>query len=155
MNKAIFAAGCFWGIQEIFDSVPGVINTVVGYTGGHDENPTYESVCSGETNHTEAIEIEFDSAKVSLHKPLEIFWTIHDPTTKNRQGLDIGTQYRSAIFYLNNEQKLTYEESKLKMNHEKFKEKIITEISQAKTFFPAEEYHQKYNQKMKGKYGIS
>tara|TARA_B100001093_G_C26748023_1_gene979784 strand:+ start:905 stop:1372 length:468 start_codon:yes stop_codon:yes gene_type:complete len=155
MNKVIFAAGCFWSIQESFDSIPGVLNTVVGYTGGNDDKPTYESVCSGETNHAEAIEIEFNSSEVSLQKLLDVFWTIHDPTTKDRQGPDIGTQYRSEIFYLNNEQKFIYEQSKLKMNQNKFKGKIVTEISKAKTFFPAEEYHQKYNKKMKANYGIS
>ena len=155
MNKAIFAAGCFWGIQDFYSSIPGVVKTAVGYTGGTSNNPNYEEVCSGTTGHAEAVWIEFDSTIVTFDKLLNEFWSIHDPTTLNRQGPDMGTQYRSAIFYTNNEQKKIAEESKLQMNKEKFNGKIVTEINKFSTFFPAEEYHQNYNKKLKQKYGIS
>jgi len=155
MNKAIFAAGCFWGIQDFYSSIPGVIKTAVGYTGGTSNNPNYEEVCSGTTGHAEAVWIEFDSTIVTFDKLLNEFWSIHDPTTLNRQGPDTGTQYRSAIFYTNNDQKKIAEESKLQMNKEKFNGKIVTEINKFSTFFPAEEYHQNYNKKLKQKYGIS
>lgn len=155
MSKAIFAAGCFWCIQEIYEAMPGVTKTTVGYIGGHTPSPTYEEVCTGNTNHAEAIEIEFDETIISFEKLLNTFWEIHDPTTLNRQGPDIGTQYRSAIFYTNEEQKKISENSIHILNKEKFKGKIVTEITKATTFFPAEEYHQHYNRKMKKKYGIS
>ena len=155
MNKAIFAAGCFWGVQEIFDSVPGVLKTTVGYTGGTTTQPTYETICTGTTNHAEAIEIEFDTSMTSFNELLKVFWTIHDPTTKNRQGPDIGTQYRSAIFFFNNQQKLDAEQYKLQLNKEKYNEKIVTEIMKSSIFYPAEDYHQNYNKKTKEKYGIS
>ena len=155
MNKAIFAAGCFWHIQEIYDSLKGVIKTSVGYTGGNTVDPTYEEVCNGGSNHSEAIEVLFDEKIISYEDLLNQFWTIHDPTTLNRQGPDIGTQYRSAIYYINHSQKIVAEESKAKMNAGKFKGEVITEITQASTFYFAEEYHQNYNKKMKEKYGIS
>ena len=155
MNKAIFAAGCFWGIQDFYSSIPGVVKTAVGYTGGTSNNPNYEEVCSGTTGHAEAVWIEFDSTIVTFDKLLNEFWSIHDPTTLNRQGPDMGTQYRSAIFYTNNDQKKIAEESKLQMNKEKFNGKIVTEINKFSTFFPAGEYHQNYNKKLKKKYGIS
>lgn len=155
MSKAIFAAGCFWCIQEVFEAMSGVTKTTVGYIGGHTPSPTYEEVCTGNTNHAEAIEIEFDETIISFKKLLNTFWEIHDPTTLNRQGPDIGTQYRSAIFYTNEEQKKISENSIHILNKEKFKGKIVTEITKATTFFPAEEYHQHYNRKMKKKYGIS
>ena len=155
MNKAIFAAGCFWHIQEIYDSLKGVIKTSVGYTGGNTVDPTYEEVCNGGSNHSEAIEVLFDEKIISYEDLLNQFWTIHDPTTLNRQGPDIGTQYRSAIYYTNNSQKIIAEESRIKMNIDKFKGGIVTEITQASTFYFAEEYHQNYNKKMKEKYGIS
>ena len=155
MSKAIFAAGCFWCIQEIYESMSGVTKTTVGYIGGHTSNPTYEEVCMGNTNHAEAIEIEFDETIISFEKLLNTFWEIHDPTTLNRQGPDIGTQYRSAIFYTNEEQKKISENSIHILNKEKFKGKIVTEITKATAFYPAEEYHQHYNIKMKKKYGIS
>jgi len=155
MSKAIFAAGCFWCIQEIYESMSGVTKTTVGYIGGHTPFPTYEEVCSGSTNHAEAIEIEFNETIISFEKLLNTFWEIHDPTTLNRQGPDIGTQYRSAIFYTNTEQKKISENSINTLNKEKFEGKIVTEITKATTFFPAEEYHQHYNRKMKKKYGIS
>jgi peptide-methionine (S)-S-oxide reductase len=155
MSKAIFAAGCFWCIQEIYEAMSGVTKTTVGYIGGHTPSPTYKEVCTGNTNHAEAIKIEFDETIISFEKLLNSFWEIHDPTTLNRQGPDIGTQYRSAIFYTNEEQKKISENSIHILNKEKFKGKIVTEITKATTFFPAEEYHQHYNRKMKKKYGIS
>ena len=154
MNKAIFATGCFWCVQEIYDSIPGVINTTVGYTGGDTINPTYEEVCSGTTNHAEAIEIEYDPKLISYEELLKQFSIMHDPTTLNRQGPDIGTQYRSAIFYLDDEQKKIAEQSKIKMNNEQFNGTIVTEITKSSIFYPAEKYHQKYNEKMKKQYGI-
>ena len=155
MNKAIFAAGCFWCIQEIYDAMDGVTKTTVGYIGGNTQSPTYEDVCTGDTNHAEAIEIEYDETIIKFEKLLDTFWEIHDPTTLNRQGPDVGTQYRSAIFYTNEEQRIKSEESKKNLNINKFNGKIVTEITKATTFYPAEEYHQHYNLKMKKKYGIS
>jgi len=155
MNKIILAAGCFWGVQEIFDSTPGVTKTEAGYTGGHIENPTYEMICSGTTNHAEAVEVQFDSKIISYNQLLKIFWTIHDPTTLNKQGPDNGTQYRSAIFYLNDAQRLEAEESKSEINTKKYKGRVVTEITKHSIFYTAEEYHQHYNKKNKEKYGIS
>ncbi|MGA0790661.1 MAG: peptide-methionine (S)-S-oxide reductase MsrA [Pelagibacteraceae bacterium] len=155
MNKAIFAAGCFWCIQEIYDAMDGVTKTTVGYIGGNTQSPTYEDVCTGDTNHAEAIEIEYDETIIKFETLLNTFWEIHDPTTLNRQGPDVGTQYRSAIFYTNEDQRIKSEESKKNLNINKFNGKIVTEITKATTFYPAEEYHQHYNLKMKKKYGIS
>ena len=155
MNKAIFAAGCFWCIQEIYNAMDGVNKTTVGYIGGNTQSPTYEDVCTGDTNHAEAIEIEYDETIIKFETLLNTFWEIHDPTTLNRQGPDIGTQYRSAIFYTNEEQRIKSEESKKNLNINKFNGKIVTEIIEATAFYPAEEYHQHYNLKMKKKYGIS
>ena len=155
MNKAIFAAGCFWCIQEIYNAMDGVNKTTVGYIGGNTQSPTYEDVCTGDTNHAEAIEIEYDETIIKFETLLNTFWEIHDPTTLNRQGPDVGTQYRSAIFYTNEEQRIKSEESKKNLNINKFNGKIVTEITRATTFYPAEEYHQHYNLKMKKKYGIS
>lgn len=155
MNKAIFAAGCFWCIQEIYDAMDGVSKTTVGYIGGNTQSPTYEDVCTGDTNHAEAIEIEYDETIIKFETLLNTFWEIHDPTTLNRQGPDVGTQYRSAIFYTDEEQRIKSEESKKNLNIKKFNGKIVTEIIKATTFYPAEEYHQHYNLKMKKKYGIS
>lgn len=155
MNKAIFAAGCFWCIQEIYNAMDGVNKTTVGYIGGNTQSPTYEDVCTGDTNHAEAIEIEYDETIIKFETLLNTFWEIHDPTTLNRQGPDVGTQYRSAIFYTNEEQRIKSEESKKNLNINKFNGKIVTEITKATSFYPAEEYHQHYNLKMKKKYGIS
>ena len=155
MNKAIFAAGCFWCIQEIYNAMDGVNKTTVGYIGGNTQSPTYEDVCTGDTNHAEAIEIEYDETIIKFEKLLNTFWEIHDPTTLNRQGPDVGTQYRSAIYYTNEDQRIKSEESKKNLNINKFNGKIVTEITKATTFYPAEEYHQHYNLKMKKKYGIS
>src|SRR3989338_9379303 len=123
LEKAIFVAGCFWGVQAAFDKDDGIIKTTVGYTGGNLKNPSYEDVCSNKTGHAEAILAEFNSKIVSYEKLLEIFWKIHDPTTLNKQGLDIGTQYRSAIFYFNDEQRILASNSKDKEG-KKYKNKI-------------------------------
>lgn len=144
-QKAAFAAGCFWGVEEIFRTLPGVIATRVGYTGGHTKKPNYKEVCTDTTGHAEAVEITFDPTIISYQQLLKIFWENHDPTTSNRQGPDIGTQYRSAIFFHDKEQKNLASESKEEMNASgKFLRPIVTEIAQASEFFEAEEYHQKY-----------
>jgi peptide-methionine (S)-S-oxide reductase len=146
MEKATFAAGCFWGVEPIFEQIDGVEKTIVGYTGGKTENPTYEQVCSDKTGHAEAVQIIFNPEKTTYQKLLETFWMAHDPTQKNRQGPDIGTQYRSAIFYHTEEQKQIAELSK-KQKEKDLGIKIQTEITSVKEFYPAEEYHQKYLKK--------
>jgi len=149
-QKAIFAAGCFWGVEANFRKIEGVVSTRVGYTGGHFSNPTYKKVCSHKTGHAETVEITFDPSKVSYDDLLEIFWSIHDPTTLNRQGPDIGDQYRSAIFYLNKEQREKAESLKAKLEASKrFKNPIVTQIVSASDFWQAEEYHQQYVEKRK------
>jgi len=153
VQKAIFAAGCFWGVESNFRKVEGVISTRVGYIGGEFKNPTYKAVCSINTGHAEAIEITFDPSKVSYNKLLDVFWTIHDPTTLNRQGPDIGSQYRSAIFYIDSEQNEIALNSKAKLEAEnRFKRPIVTQIVPASEFWEAEEYHQQYNEKRKGRF---
>ena len=147
MEKATFAAGCFWHVEEVFSKVKGVLGTKVGYTGGKEKNPSYERVCSDETGHAEAIEITYDPRIVSYEELLDIFWKIHDPTQINRQGPDIGKQYRTAIFYHNEKQKKSAEESKKERQRE-FNNKIATEIVPIKDFYKAEEYHQRYMEKM-------
>jgi peptide-methionine (S)-S-oxide reductase len=151
MNIAIFAAGCFWGIEKKFDLTKGVIKVEVGYTGGDTKNPTYEQVCYEETGHAEAVRINFDEKIISYKELLNVFWSCHNPTTLNRQGPDIGKQYRSAIFYLNDKQKVEAEESKKTMNETMFDNNIVTEITKFDEFYLAEEYHQKYLKKL-GKY---
>lgn len=146
MEKATFGAGCFWGVEEAFDGLNGVLSTRVGYTGGSAPDPTYKDVCSGDTGHAEVVEVEFDPNKISYEELLEIFWKIHDPTTVNRQGPDIGTQYRSAIFTHSDEQKKLAETSK-ENAAKRFEKPIVTQIIPATTFFEAEEYHQKYFKK--------
>jgi peptide-methionine (S)-S-oxide reductase len=146
MEKATFAAGCFWGIEAVFEKIEGVEKITVGYTGGKTKNPTYEQVCTGKTGHAEAVQIIYNPKIITYEQLLETFWMIHDPTQKNRQGPDIGTQYRSAIFYHNQEQKHMAEESK-KQKEKYLEVKIQTEITLAKEFYPAEEYHQKYLKK--------
>ncbi|MFA6036869.1 MAG: peptide-methionine (S)-S-oxide reductase MsrA [Legionellales bacterium] len=145
---ATFAAGCFWGVEELFSQIPGVLATRVGYTGGHTENPTYQQVCSDTTGHAEALEVTFDPTLVSYEKLLEVFWHNHNPTQKNRQGPDVGSQYRSVIFYHNEAQKQLAEKSKQSLEDaHQFQNPIVTEIVPASTFYPAEEYHQKYLKK--------
>ncbi len=142
---ATFAAGCFWGVEFKFAHVKGVVNTTVGYTGGHLNNPRYEDVCSDETGHAESVQVEFDHKLVSYEKLLEVFWNLHDPTQFHRQGPDVGSQYRSAIFYNDEEQKKAAIKSKEKLEKSgKYKKPIVTEISKAAEFYRAEEYHQKY-----------
>ena len=150
MEKATFAAGCFWHVEEAFRQIKGVISTIVGYMGGTLQNPTYEDVCTDKTGHAEVVEITFDPQKISYDDLLTVFWQIHDPTTKNKQGPDTGTQYRSAIFYHSLEQKTVAEQSKQKLQQtKKYNKKIVTEITEATTFYPAEEYHQHYLAKHK------
>jgi len=146
MEKATFGAGCFWGVEAAFQKINGVTKTTVGYMGGDLKNPTYEQVCTDKTGHAEVIQIIYDSNQISYEKLLETFWEIHDPTQLNRQGPDVGKQYRSVIFYHNNKQKMIAEESK-KQIQKKYSKEIVTEISPAREFYPAEEYHQKYLQK--------
>jgi peptide-methionine (S)-S-oxide reductase len=147
-KKATFAAGCFWGVEAAFANVPGVVSTQVGYTGGHTENPTYKQVCTDRTGHAEAVEVRYDPAKLSYEQLLEVFWNIHDPTTLNRQGPDVGTQYRSAILYHNEQQRDAAIASKEKVEQSgKFKRPIVTEIAPASRFYRAEEYHQRYFEK--------
>jgi len=146
MKKATFAAGCFWGIEAAFEKIKGVEKTTVGYTGGKTKNPTYEQVCTGATNHTEAIEIIYNPDEIKYEQLLETFWMMHDPTQKNRQGPDIGTQYRSAIFYHNQEQKQIAKQSK-KQKEKDLGVKIQTEITAASEFYESEEYHQKHLKK--------
>lgn len=149
-EKATFAAGCFWGIESAFRQLigKGVKSTRVGYTGGHFKNPTYEDVCSHKTGHAEAVEIEYDPGKISYKELLEVFWSIHDPTTPDRQGPDVGSQYRSAIFFHTPKQRRLAEESKTKLEKSKrLKNSIVTQIVPAKEFYPAEDYHQQYFEK--------
>lgn len=146
-ETATFAAGCFWGVEETFRKTKGVVNTMVGYTGGNMKNPSYEDVCSDETGHAEAVQIEFDPKKVSYEKLLDIFWQNHDPTQLNRQGPDIGSQYRSAVFYHNEKQRKAALKSKEMLGKSgKYNKPIVTEILPAADFYRAEEYHQKYRQ---------
>ena len=150
---AVLAGGCFWGMEEIIRKIPGVIETKVGYTGGNLPNPTYKLVCSGLTGHAEAVQIAFDPSKISYEEVLGYFFRMHDPTTLNRQHNDIGTQYRSAIFYQFDEQKQTAERVKERVNKSgKFKKPVVTEITKATEFFSAEDYHQKYLVKNPGGY---
>lgn len=152
-ETAIFAGGCFWGMQEILRQIPGVIQTTVGYTGGTVPNPTYETVCSHTTGHAEAVQIVFDPAKLSYEQLLGYFFRMHDPTTRDRQHNDIGSQYRSAIFYTSEEQKQIAERVKAEVDKSgKWKRPIVTEITKATVFYPAEEYHQDYLQKNPGGY---
>jgi len=147
-KKATFAAGCFWGVETAFSEMPGVISTTAGYTGGTTENPTYKQVCSGTTGHAEAVEITYDPSRVSYEQLLEVFWNIHDPTTYNRQGPDVGAQYRSAIFYHTPEQLAEAKNSIEKLERSgRFEGSIVTEIKPAAKFYPAEEYHQQYLKK--------
>ena len=145
-EKATFAAGCFWGVEAAFRGVPGVIDTTVGYAGGHTDDPTYEQVCSHTTGHAEAVEVEFDPEQVSYDELLRVFWDNHDPTQKNRQGWDIGDQYRTSIFFESPEQEQAARAS-LEREQERHRKPIVTEIVPAPRFWPAEEYHQRYLEK--------
>jgi peptide-methionine (S)-S-oxide reductase len=148
VKKAAFAAGCFWGVEKILGELPGVVSTRVGYSGGRTKNPSYEEVCSGRTGHAEAVEISYDPAKISYEELLLTFWQYHDPTTRDRQGPDIGSQYRSVVFYHDAEQRTAAERSvKLLEKARVFKNPIVTEIVPAAGFYAAEEYHQKYLKK--------
>lgn len=147
-ETAMFGAGCFWGVEEAFRTLPGVIMTEVGYSGGHTSNPTYEEVCTDTTGHAEVVRIVFDPSKISYSDLLDVFWRIHDPTTLNRQGPDVGTQYRSVIFTFSDEQRRLAEASKKRLTDEKrFPRPIVTQIEPAGPFTRAEEYHQQYLKK--------
>jgi peptide-methionine (S)-S-oxide reductase len=150
LEIATFAAGCFWGVEDAFMKAKGVKSTRVGYTGGSLLNPTYEDVCTDKTGHAEAIQLEYDPKEISYEELLELFWSIHNPTTKNRQGPDIGTQYRSSIFYHSSEQEKIAKQLKQELDNSKYQNKIVTEIVPASKFYSAEEYHQKYYQKIGG-----
>ena len=148
MEKATFAGGCFWGVEAAFRLVRGVLSTTVGYTGGTVENPSYEDVCTGRTGHAEAVEVVFDPARVSYDDLLEVFWANHDPTTLNRQGPDVGTQYRSAIYVHNDEQKDAALASRERLERSGgLRRPIVTEITAASPFYRAEDYHQQYLEK--------
>ncbi len=149
-ETATFGTGCFWCTETIFEKLKGVESAVSGYSGGTKENPTYKEVCTGNTGHAEVIQVTFDPSIISFKDLLEVFWKTHDPTTLNRQGEDVGTQYRSVIFYHNDEQKKVAEEYKTKLESAKvFKDPIVTEITKFKNFFPAENYHQDYYEQNK------
>ncbi len=145
METATFAAGCFWGVEAAFRRVPGVVEAEVGYSGGETADPSYEEVCSGRTGHAEAVRLSFDPAKVSYDRLLEVFWDLHDPTTPNRQGPDVGTQYRSAIFVHDEAQAAAARASKERLEAEgRYRAPIVTEIVPAGPFYRAEDYHQQY-----------
>ena len=146
MTKALIGAGCFWGIEEYFRKLNGVMDTKVGYSGGHTKNPSYEEVCAGNTNHAEVVQIIFDEELITYENILDHFWKCHDPTQLNRQGFDIGSQYRSVIYYYTDDQQKSAEKSKNK-KQTLLNNKIVTEIDKAKKFFLAEEYHQLYIKK--------
>jgi peptide-methionine (S)-S-oxide reductase len=148
-KKATFGAGCFWGIEAAFRQVEGVVDATVGYMGGWVKNPSYEMVCSDQTGHAEVAQVEFDPSRVSFERLLEVFWAIHDPTTLNRQGPDFGGQYRSVVFFHDDEQKTAAELAKKRLESlRRYKSAIVTEISPATDFYPAEEYHQRYYERM-------
>jgi len=148
MQKALLGAGCFWGVEEYFRKIPGVKDTKVGYSGGYTKNPTYEIVCEGMTDHVEVLQIDFDENEISYEKLLDHFWICHDPTTLDRQGPDIGRQYRSVIFYNSDTQKKIAENSKKKQLLN-FNNSIVTEITKADIFYLAEDYHQRFIYKRK------
>jgi peptide-methionine (S)-S-oxide reductase len=147
-ETATFAAGCFWGVEELYRHLPGVVDTMVGYTGGHFENPTYRDVCNGKTGHAEAVQVIYDPKKISFQKLLDVFWENHDPTQLNRQGQDEGAQYRSVIFYHSPEQQRAAAAAKRELEASgKYDEPIVTEIKPAAAFHRAEEHHQQYLEK--------
>jgi peptide-methionine (S)-S-oxide reductase len=148
MEKATFGAGCFWGVEELFRNTAGVNSATSGYAGGKTKNPTYEDVCSHQTDHAEVVEVEFDPAQVTYEQLLDIFWSNHDPTTRDRQGPDIGSQYRSVVFYHSPEQKAAAERKKSQLDQSgRFRRPIVTQIEAAPAFYRAEEYHQQYLRK--------
>lgn len=148
MVKATFGAGCFWGVEAAFRLVTGVTSAAVGYLGGTLKNPTYHDVCTGKTGHAEVVQLEYDPSLVSYEELLNVFWSLHDPTTLNRQGPDVGTQYRSAIFFHNAEQEAVAKASKEKLQSSgRYKRDIVTEMTPASEFYRAEEYHQQYIEK--------
>src|ERR1041384_4132113 len=147
-EKATFGAGCFWGVEETFRNLKGVTSTAVGYAGGTKDNPSYEDVCSDETGHAEVVQLEFDPAQIRYDQLLDVFWSTHNPTMMNRQGPDVGTQYRSVIFYHSPEQRAAAEASKAALEKSgKFRNPIVTQIEPAPKFYRAEEYHQRYLEK--------
>lgn len=151
MEKATFGAGCFWGVEEAFRKVKGVTSTAVGYSGGTFKNPTYHDVCTGQTGHAEVVRVEYDPAQVSYEELLAVFWANHDPTTMNRQGPDVGSQYRSAVFHHTPQQEAAARTSKDKLNSSGvYKRPIVTEITPASEFWMAEDYHQQYVAKRGG-----
>ena len=144
----MFGAGCFWSVEEAFRQVEGVVNVAVGYSGGKVPNPSYLMVCSDRTGHAEVVQVQYDAERVSYDDLLSVFWEIHDPTTLNRQGVDVGSQYRSAIFFYSDEQRTRAEASKKELQHSgRFARPIVTEITPAGAFYRAEEYHQRYLEK--------
>jgi peptide-methionine (S)-S-oxide reductase len=148
MAQAIFAAGCFWGVEARFRELPGVTDAEVGYTGGHTENPTYKQVCSDRTGHAEAVRVEYDPERITYGQLLDTFFAMHDPTTRNRQGPDIGSQYRSAIFTLDAEQKEQATAARQRLDASgAYKRPVVTEIADAGPFWRAEDYHQRYFEK--------
>ena len=148
MEKAIFGAGCFWGVESAFREVPGVTEVASGYAGGNTEYPSYKEVCTGTTGHAEVVEVEFDPERVSFDQLLEVLWNAHDPTTPNRQGPDMGSQYRSAVFFHNPEQQAAAEASVKRLTVSgRFANPVVTEITPAPRFYRAEEYHQRYFEK--------
>jgi peptide-methionine (S)-S-oxide reductase len=148
MEKATFGAGCFWGVEEMFRNIPGVKSATSGYAGGETENPSYEEVCSHATGHAEVVEVEFDPAAVSYEILLDTFWSNHDPTTRDRQGPDVGSQYRSVVFYHSLEQKAAAEKKMADLEKSgRFRRPIVTQLESAPAFYRAEEYHQQYLRK--------
>ena len=155
MKKATFGAGCFWGVETAFRRVQGVADVAVGYSGGTTEGPTYRDVCSGTTGHAEVVEVTYDPEKVTYDQLLDVFWASHDPTTPNRQGPDIGTQYRSAIFTHDDDQRAAAVASRERAQASgSFRRPIVTEITPASPFYRAEEYHQRYHEKHGGACGL-
>ena len=148
MEKATFGAGCFWGVEATFRSIPGVVSTLVGYCGGKTDNPTYQDVCTDTTGHAEVVEITFDPAQLRYEQWLETFWKLHDPTTPNRQGPDVGSQYRSVIFYHSPAQEAAARAAKERLDKSgKFRNPVVTQIVPAAPFYKAEDYHQRYLEK--------
>jgi peptide-methionine (S)-S-oxide reductase len=147
-REATFGAGCFWGVEAVFRQIEGVTGTEVGYAGGHTENPSYEQVCSHTTGHAEVVQVTYDPDRVSYEELLDVFWGKHDPTQLNRQGWDIGDQYRSVIFFHDEEQRETAERSKAELDASgRYRKPVVTKIEPAPAFYPAEEYHQRYLEK--------